>query len=298
MLLDTTTRKLQVLADATATTTESPVVATYADLTTTTTTPAATNTITNGTTAVDVVAAPAASTQRQILFLSIYNADTVSRIFTVRYNDNGTLRIIIKVTLDAGQAVIYTSHGGWQIPGSTSFVSPLSVPLGGTGRVSATAYGPIFGGTTSTGAEQSAAAGTAGQVLKSGGAAAVGAYADDVAAVGVTIDGAGVAITTGVKGYITVPFSGTIVQATLVGDVTGSIVIDVWKLAFSTSALPTVANTITASAKPTLSSAKGSQDSTLTGWTTSVSAGDTFGFNVDSCTTTTKATLVLKIKKS
>lgn len=116
--------------------------------------------------------------------------------------------------------------------------------------------------------------------------------------VGVTIDGGGGVITTGQKGYFNCPFAGTIVSATLVSDITGSIVIDVWKLAFSTSALPTVANSITASAKPTLSSAKGSQNTTLTGWTTAVTAGDTFGFNVDSASLLTKATLVLKILKS
>lgn len=174
----------------------------------------------------------------------------------------------------------------------------VTVPQGGIGIGTLTAYSPVFGGTTSTAAVQSGTAGTAGQVLKSGGASAVGAYADDIGVVGIAIDGAGSAITTGVKGYVYCPFAGTISSATLIGDQTGSIVIDVWKLAFSTSALPTVSNTITASALPTISSAKAATDSTLTGWTTSVSAGDVFGFNVNSCTTTTKANLILKIKKS
>ena len=48
------------------------------------------------------------------------------------------------------------------------------------------------------------------------------------------------------------------------------------------TAPPTVADTITASAKPTLSSATKSEDTTLTGWTTAVTAGDVFGFMVDS----------------
>lgn len=58
----------------------------------------------------------------------------------------------------------------------------------------------------------------------------------------------------------------------------GSIVIDVWKA----SGIPTVANTITAAAKPTLSSASTSLDSTLTGWTTGITAGDRFIGKIDS----------------
>lgn len=174
----------------------------------------------------------------------------------------------------------------------------IDVGHGGTGLTTATSYAPVFGGTSGAGAFQSGTAGTAGQVLKSGGAAAIGAYADDIGTITLSIDGGGSAITTGVKGYVNCPYAGTIASATLVSDQTGSIVIDVWKLAFSTSALPTVANTITASALPTLSSAKGAQDTTLSGWTTSVLAGDTFGFNVNSAATLTRATLTLKIKKS
>lgn len=181
-----------------------------------------------------------------------------------------------------------------------SDAAAVTVAQGGTGRATGTtAYAVVCVGTTATGAQQStASAGTAGQVLKSGGASALPAYADEIGVIGITIDGGGSAITTGVKGYVNCPYAGTIASATLVSDQTGSIVIDVWKLAFSTSALPTVTNTITASALPTLSSAKGAQDTTLTGWTTSVSAGDTFGFNVNSAATLTRATLTLKIKKS
>ena len=115
--------------------------------------------------------------------------------------------------------------------------------------------------------------------------------------IGITIDGGGSAITTGVKGYIEVPFACTINRATLLADQTGSIVIDVWKDTYANYP-PTVADTITASAKPTLSTATKSQDSTLTGWTTSVSAGDILGFNVDSATTVTRVHLILKVAKS
>jgi hypothetical protein len=112
--------------------------------------------------------------------------------------------------------------------------------------------------------------------------------------IGITIDGGGSAITTGSKGFIYVPYACTISSATLLADQSGSIVIDVKKVAYGS--FPTTSS-ITASAKPTLSSAQNSQDTTLTGWTTSVSAGDVLEFVVDSCTTTTRANLILKVAK-
>lgn len=114
--------------------------------------------------------------------------------------------------------------------------------------------------------------------------------------VGIVIDGSGSAITTGQKGYVKCPYAGTITAAYLVADQSGSVIIDVWKIA--SGGIPTVANTITASALPTLSSAQQSTNSTLTGWTTAVTVGDVFGFNVNSASTVTRVTLQLLITKS
>src|SRR5207245_657787 len=54
---------------------------------------------------------------------------------------------------------------------------------------------------------------------------------------------------------------------------------------------PTVANTITASAKPTLTTATKATSSVLTGWTTSCAVGDILEINVDSVSTVTKVYL-------
>ena len=118
-----------------------------------------------------------------------------------------------------------------------------------------------------------------------------------IAVITFIIDGGGSAITTGVKGDLEIPFACTINRATVLLDQSGSIVIDVWKDTYANYP-PTNADSICASAKPTVSSATKSQDSTLTGWTTSISAGDTLRFNVDSITTATRATLSLKITKT
>ena len=111
------------------------------------------------------------------------------------------------------------------------------------------------------------------------------------------IDGGGSAITTGIKGDIQIDFNCTITANTLLADQSGSIVVDIWKDTYANYP-PTVADTITASAKPTISSAIKSTDSTLTGWTTTITAGDTLRFNVDSITTCTRVLVSLKATKT
>jgi len=108
------------------------------------------------------------------------------------------------------------------------------------------------------------------------------------------IDGGGSALTTGVKADVYVPYACTITAVTMLADQSGSVVVDIWKAAYA-SYPPTVANTITAAALPTISAANKSQDSTLTGWTTSISAGDTLRFNINSASTMTRVNLTLTV---
>jgi hypothetical protein len=111
------------------------------------------------------------------------------------------------------------------------------------------------------------------------------------------IDGGGQPITTGMKGYLEIPFDCTIVGATLLADVSGSIVVDIFKDTYANFP-PVVGDKITASAPPTISAALKSQNTTLTGWTTSITAGDILGFNVNSASTITRVTLSLKVVKT
>jgi len=83
----------------------------------------------------------------------------------------------------------------------------------------------------------------------------------------------------------------------MLADQSGSIVVDIWKDTYANFP-PTDADSITASAPPTISSAQKSQDSTLTGWTKSISSGDILAFNVDSCATITRVTISLKVEKT
>jgi hypothetical protein len=105
----------------------------------------------------------------------------------------------------------------------------------------------------------------------------------ELANIGLRIDNGANVIPTGVNGNLVIPFACTIPQWTLLANESGSVVIDIWKDSYANYP-PVVGDSITASAKPTISSADKGQSSTLTGWTTSFAAGDILRFNVDSVT--------------
>ena len=111
------------------------------------------------------------------------------------------------------------------------------------------------------------------------------------------IDGGGSAITTGLKGFLRIPFACTIERVTLLADQSGSIVIDIWKDTY-TNFPPDNADSITASAPPTITTAVKSSDITLTDWTVVITAGDILAFNVDSITTIERVTVALKVTKT
>ncbi|MGO9519563.1 MAG: hypothetical protein ACLPND_21205 [Candidatus Korobacteraceae bacterium] len=113
-----------------------------------------------------------------------------------------------------------------------------------------------------------------------------------VHSIGATFDGAGSALTTSTTTYVTVPYACTIQAWNVTAD-TGTITFDVWKIATGT-AIPTVSNTITASALPALASGTALHSTTLTGWTTSVAANDIFAFTVNTVASATKASLALQ----
>jgi hypothetical protein len=107
-------------------------------------------------------------------------------------------------------------------------------------------------------------------------------------------DNANVVLPTGAIGEIKVDFDCTIVGVYVLADQVGSCVIDVWKDTFANYP-PTIADTICASAKPTIVSDAKYSDTTLTGWTKTISAGDVLKINLDSVSTITRITVQLKV---
>jgi hypothetical protein len=108
------------------------------------------------------------------------------------------------------------------------------------------------------------------------------------------IDGGGVAITTGVKGYLRVPWVANIAFWVLMADQAGSIVVDVFR---ANNSVPSV-SMIGGGNKPTLSASQYSGAITPGGWTSTLFAiNDWIGFNVVSAITVTRATLSLILDK-
>lgn len=92
---------------------------------------------------------------------------------------------------------------------------------------------------------------------------------------GITVDGGGSVLTTGVKGRFRIPFDYEIVRWSLLADQAGDVEFDVKVSAFGGSPA-----SIVASAPPVLSGADEDDDVTLAGWTTTGSAGDEFQWEI------------------
>src|SRR5580765_6016092 len=89
-----------------------------------------------------------------------------------------------------------------------------------------------------------------------------------ISSIGINLDGGGSILTTGQKGYIRIPFNATITGWSIIAREVGSATFDVWKSPSGTK--PTVANTITASAKPTLTGTDTVSSTAVGTWGTGV----------------------------
>jgi hypothetical protein len=116
-----------------------------------------------------------------------------------------------------------------------------------------------------------------------------------ISTAGITIDGGASSPATGSKGFLQVPFSGTITGWTVIGDVSGSASFTVKKSTFA--AFPTNTS-IVAAAPPALASQQNATSTTLTGWTTAIVAGDVLEFVLASATTVKRLVLELQITRS
>ena len=68
----------------------------------------------NGASTVTIVAAPAGGTVRIVKEMTFYNADTANVTLNVTFNDNGTLRQMIKAVIPTLYTVSYNDNAGWK----------------------------------------------------------------------------------------------------------------------------------------------------------------------------------------
>ena len=118
MILDTTSKTMQIVLAEAKTTNNCNITAAYVDVTTTAFTPGNNNVESNGTSPVTVVAAPSASTQRQVKEIWLYNNDTVTHNVILQLYDGSNTWILEQVGVApegsfryTPDAAIYNSSG-------------------------------------------------------------------------------------------------------------------------------------------------------------------------------------------
>lgn len=118
IILDTINKSIQVVLGSAKTTNDMPVTVSYGERPQTTNILVGGNTVTstNGTTAVTICAAPSASSLiREVEYISVQNADTVSSTVTIKILDTATSYTLMKATILSGDHIVYTHEEGWAI---------------------------------------------------------------------------------------------------------------------------------------------------------------------------------------
>jgi hypothetical protein len=201
---------------------------------------------------------------------------SINGFWAVEHNPDGTHRDIHASSVTINGVPVGTGGGGLPLTTKGDLVANdgttnVRVPVGSTGRVLT--------------ADPSASPGVSWQIP---------AVAPAITrAITCVIDGGGVAITTGIKADVTVPYAATVTAWTLLADQAGSAVVDVWSDLYG-SYPPTLADTMPGATPPTLSGAKATGG--VGGWTTTtIAAGNTLRFSVISAATITRLTLTLTV---
>lgn len=128
IILDATTKKLQAYTSATPTTDLTYYVS-YIDMSSLAVSNIASSNGTFDETETDIVAAPGASTQRQVKYMSLHNADSQPHTVTIVLDVSGTNTVLIQTVLQASYTLIYNNDGKWEVStGPTVFDEALLLP--------------------------------------------------------------------------------------------------------------------------------------------------------------------------
>jgi len=149
--LDTVNRSLALYLGGAQATAPMQAVVSYSDQTASTYLGGTKLTNSNGTTAVTICSAPAASTIRDIDMVTILNTDTVSQVVTVEMLDSSTPYLISTVTLLVGEKLTYTHGSAWQVVDNSGNVKYVVLSTSGVNSFSGGSTG-LTPATATTGA--------------------------------------------------------------------------------------------------------------------------------------------------
>jgi hypothetical protein len=114
MLVTSSLDSIDLVLTTNVTTNQLQVISYYNALTTASVTPVSNFTISNGTTAVNIVPPPSVDTQHQLKYCNIFNSDSSNATITIRGNYNGTNQNVFSTTLQVNEYVQYTQKSGWK----------------------------------------------------------------------------------------------------------------------------------------------------------------------------------------
>jgi hypothetical protein len=143
LVLNATNKTIKVSMAAPAATTNPGFAAAWADNNSTSFIEGASDGALNGISDVTVIAAPAASTRRIVKKIMIENCDTAAVTITVKYDNNGTQRILAKTTLAVGDTWsfegVYDGNGNFKTAVSNTataiVVGSTTISGGSTGQI-------------------------------------------------------------------------------------------------------------------------------------------------------------------
>ena len=140
MYLNASTDKLEIVLGGTVTTSQLQWNVSFQDITSTgmTLPQAAGAGLTNNATAVDIVAAPAASTTRQVTHINVFNADTATATVTIQKDVSGTNYVLISYAVTSGDTLMWSREDGWRLMSAAGGAIVLTGDVTGTGTSSIT----------------------------------------------------------------------------------------------------------------------------------------------------------------
>jgi hypothetical protein len=236
------------------------------------------------------------------LFLKVPPGGTVNLLFFQKNNIT-----TFAAGVDAANNYVISSYNpstgasvGRAIEVTTNTIDVTLTSLAGTGSrmVTADANGKL--GTAAIPSGGGGITALSGDVVATGPGPVAAALATPLktGSFGVTVDGVTALIQIGITGFVVMPYSGTITGWSITANAVGSIQFDVWR---GIGIIPTVADTQIPNPvnRPKLNNQQiFNYTAALTGWTTAFTAGDVFGFYVDSSSGLKNATLTLRCTKS